>query len=255
MNGPEPQLSPSPRRTGDAVAIPGDYQARALHQGFVVQRFWHALKLDLIDRVLPPQAGARVLDVGCGSGVIAHHLAARAAHVDAVDANPSAIAYARAAYANANLHYHLGYVDALAFPDESFDQAYCLEVIEHIYEPQVRSLLSRLARLLRPGGTLLLTTPNYHSLWPLIEWALDALQLAPRMQHEQHVFKLSRARLQALGRAAGLDQVRLGRFCGAAPFASVISWRVAAALNRLENRFGNPLGNLLFAVWRRAGAH
>lgn len=251
MNCPDQQSRASSRRTGDAVAIPGDYQARALHEGFVVQRFWHALKFGLIECALPPRAGARVLDVGCGSGVIADYLAARVERVDAVDANPAAIEYARSAFTKPNLHFHRGYVDELAFAEETFDQAYCLEVIEHIYEPQVRVLLAKLARLLKPGGRLLVTTPNYHSLWPLIEWGLDAFKLAPRMKDHQHVLKLTRARLRAVGQAAGLEEACIGRFCGLAPFTSVLSWRLASAVNRLEDRLGSPLGNLMFAVWQR----
>jgi len=239
------------RRRGDAVAIAGDYQARAVREGFVVQRFWHSRKMGIIDGVCPPAPGSRALDVGCGSGVIAEHLAETASRVDAVDANPSAIAYARAHSTHANVHYHLACVEDLAFEEGAFDYACCLEVIEHLHEPQIRTLLGRIGRLLKPGGRLVVTTPNYQSLWPAVEYAMDAFGLAPRMQGDQHVSRLTPSRLYGLGRRAGLREVRRGRFCGLAPFASVLSWRLAEAVDHIEARLAGPLGHLLYAVWAK----
>lgn len=245
--------TPPPHRSGDTIAIAGDYQARALHEGFVVQRFWHTLKFRLIDRVCPPRPGARVLDIGCGSGVVANYLARTAAHVDALDGNRDAIAYAQSHAVGPNMAFHLAQIDAIPFEDGRFDQIYCMELIEHVYAHQVQALLSRIERLLAPGGELLLTTPNYASLWPVIEWAMDVLRLAPRMKDDQHVSKWTRGRLRAAARGAGFQEVRVGRFSGIAPFASVLSWGLASACDRLETRLGNPLGNVLYGVWRKAG--
>ena len=77
----------APRRTGDTIAIDGAYQYRALTEGNPVQRFWHEAKQLVIDRFLPPEPGDFVMDVGCGSGVIANHLAEQGAEVIAVDGN------------------------------------------------------------------------------------------------------------------------------------------------------------------------
>ncbi len=67
--------APARRRERDDVAIRGDYQARALESPWAVQRFWHAAKIRLLDRVAPGRPGLRIADAGCGSGVIARHLA------------------------------------------------------------------------------------------------------------------------------------------------------------------------------------
>lgn len=58
------------RRTGDTIAIDGGYQYRALTEGYRVQRFWHYSKTLAIQEFLPPQSTDRIIDVGCGSGVI-----------------------------------------------------------------------------------------------------------------------------------------------------------------------------------------
>ena len=240
------------------MAIAGDYQARAIREGFVVQRFWHHRKIEIADRFFPPPPGteapaprSRAIDVGCGSGVIAEHLADTAARVDAVDANPAAIEYARAHTTHPNVCYHLACAEELAFEEGTFDFACCMEVIEHLHEPQIAALLRRIGRVLKPGGRLLVTTPNYQSLWPAVEYAMDALRLAPRMRGDQHVSPLTPGRLRRLGRRADLREVCWGRFCGLAPFVSVLSWRLALAVNGVETRLANPLGHLLYAVWRR----
>lgn len=238
-------------RTGDTIDIDGGYQHRALTEGFVVQRFWHRLKTVTIERVAPPEPGMAVLDLGCGSGVVADWLATRARSVDAVDANPRAVEYARRTFARDNLTFHLATAEALPFAAARFDRIYVLEFIEHLYGSQLAALFTRLGSLLRPGGTVFLTTPNYRSPWPLLEGAMDRLGLAPHMEGEQHVFHPTPRLLESLARETGFSTVRQGRFAGVAPFAAAVSWRLAEALDRAEHRAGCPLGSLLYALWRK----
>jgi 2-polyprenyl-3-methyl-5-hydroxy-6-metoxy-1,4-benzoquinol methylase len=240
-------------RTGDRVAIPGDYQYRALHEGPAIQRFWHARRLDLVQRVAMPEPGMRALDVGCGSAIVSDFLATQGADVDAVDANEDAVRFVREKLARENLRVHLGLANELDFPKGSFDLVVCMEVIEHMATDQAQALAGDLARLLAPGGRLLVTTPNSLSLWPLIERAMDLFHLAPRMLGEQHVASYTARRLGALLERAGLDVCRVGRFCGIAPFSACVSRRLADMLDRLEWWLHEPLGNLLFAVAGRRG--
>ncbi len=242
---------PRIRRTGDSITIPGDYQARALRGGFVVQRFWHSLKFRLINRVSPPDEKSRVLDIGCGSGVVADYLARRAKTVDAVDGNEEAVAYAKKQFGRPNLRVHLGLVDEISFAPESFDRIYCLEVIEHLHLNQVEELFSSVHRLLAPSGRFLVTTPNYRSLWPIIELGMDRLRLAPQMRGEQHVTKFTVPRLRELGRSTQLDCLRIGRFSGAAPFLSVVSCRLAERIDDLEAAVRSPFGLVLYGLWTK----
>lgn len=238
-------------RTGDTIDIDGGYQHRALIEGFVVQRFWHRLKTITIERIAPPEPGMAVLDLGCGSGVVADWLAARARTVDAADANPQAIDYARRTFVRKNLSFHLATADALEFPEGRFDRIYVLEFIEHLYRGQLATLFARLRALLAPEGTLFLTTPNYLSPWPLLEGAMDRLGLAPHMDGEQHVSRPTPRLLRSLADESGFSVVRQGRFAGIAPFTAAVSWRLAEALDGAEYRFGCPFGSLLYALWRK----
>lgn len=239
-----------PERRGDRVVIAGDYQFRALTDGPVVQRFWHQSKLVAIDRHLPPRAGDRALDLGCGSGVVAHHLAAAGADVTAIDGNAEAIRFASTHFRLPNLEYRAGFLEDLALPAETFDRVYCLEVIEHLYRHQIHGLLGAVRRVLRPGGCLLLTTPNYRSPWPLIEKTLDLTGLAPRLQDDQHVTRFHRRRLRQACSDAGFETVTETTFCTVAPWLSPFGWPLAVAVDRLEARLRLPFGCLLLHVVR-----
>lgn len=101
-------------------------------------------------------AGSAVLDVGSGTGYGAAILAASGNAMTGVDRSEEAVRAAAAAYP----HVRFVVADALALPfqDGSFDAALCFEVIEHVEDPAV--LAHELARVLRPGGLLFLSTPN-----------------------------------------------------------------------------------------------
>jgi 2-polyprenyl-3-methyl-5-hydroxy-6-metoxy-1,4-benzoquinol methylase len=221
------------RRERDAIAIPGDYQARALESPRAAQRFWHAAKIRLIDRVAPAKPGSRVADAGCGSGVIADHLARTAAMVVGFDSNPAAIDFALKSYGSPRLEFVLGPFERIV-EQGPFDQIYCLEVLEHLYEEQAVETLRLFARAGAPGAELFLTTPNYRSAWPLIEWALDRLALVPTLDEAQHLTLFTKASLRRTVDAAGWKPYDLGAFNGVAPFLAPLSERVARAAERGE---------------------
>jgi magnesium-protoporphyrin O-methyltransferase len=242
------------RRERDAIAIAGDYQARALASPRAAQRFWHAAKLRIIDRVAPPKAGARIADAGCGSGVISAHLAASGAQVIGFDSNPAAVEYGTRTYASANLRFVLGPFELIE-NEGPFDQLYCLEVLEHLYEEHAIEVLRLCARASRPGAELFVTTPNARSAWPLIEWTLDRLQLVPTLDEAQHLTAFTRASLARALHAAGWTVEEMGTFNGVAPFLAPISERVARAAEAVEFKTARVMPwNLLYcrAVFKSA---
>jgi SAM-dependent methyltransferase len=92
-------------------------------------------------------AGTRVLDAGCGEGVLVEEFRGRLA-IDGVDPNYSSAIVRRES------------LTALSSADASYDRALCLDVLEHLsFEEQPRAL-AELFRVLRPGGELLVTVPN-----------------------------------------------------------------------------------------------
>jgi 2-polyprenyl-6-hydroxyphenyl methylase/3-demethylubiquinone-9 3-methyltransferase len=110
---------------------------------------------------LRPLAGLRVLDVGCGGGLICEPLARLGARVTGLDPAPETIEAARrhAAGQGLDIDYRAGRVEELAASEaEAFDAVTCLEVVEHVPDPA--AFLAACAGLLRPGGLMLLSTLN-----------------------------------------------------------------------------------------------
>jgi 2-polyprenyl-3-methyl-5-hydroxy-6-metoxy-1,4-benzoquinol methylase len=232
------------RRTGDNIEIPGRYQFDAFHSRIPLQRFWHRAKFEVVEAFLPPAKGDRCLDIGCGSGVLADYLARTASFVLAVDGNPAAIDFARERFGRPGLEFRLGLVDEWFGDPGTFDKIYIFEVIEHVTCAQVEVLLERASSLLKPGGGVLITTPNYASLWPLLERAMDVLRLAPRLRDSQHVNRLNSAKFAALvaGSSDGLKMTRLTTIHRTAPWLSFVSPSFAHRLLRLELGRGRGWG-------------
>lgn len=241
----------SVRRTGDTIPIEGAYQYHALYHGNPVQRFWHLSKQLVIDQFLPPQPGEQVLDVGCGSGVIAHHLAQLGARVTAVDGNQEAIDFANQTFASESLRFVHGLVDDTFLLDSPVDKIYCLEVIEHVYYEQALAMLHNFYGLLRPGGHVLLTTPNYRSLWPIIEFLCDTFMSTAKMGGDQHVCHYTSSRLKYLARHTGFHLEHLRSFCLFAPWLAPLSVTVAKRVHTLEVHAPLRVGALLVAVLRK----
>ncbi|HYC38025.1 MAG TPA: class I SAM-dependent methyltransferase [Usitatibacter sp.] len=104
-------------------------------------------------------AGKRVLDVACGEGYGSALLAGSAARVTGVDISEHAVAHARASYGElGNAVFECASCTRLPLPDASIDLAVSFETLEHIEEQE--RFLDELARVLTPGGILLLSCPN-----------------------------------------------------------------------------------------------
>jgi len=104
-----------------------------------------------------PLEGKSALDVGCGAGLLAEPLARLGAQVTAIDAAPELIGVARdhSNRQGLSIDYRAAAVENI---DGRFDLITSLEVIEHVADPQ--AFVKALAKLLAPGGLLILSTPN-----------------------------------------------------------------------------------------------
>ncbi|MCC7360382.1 MAG: class I SAM-dependent methyltransferase [Anaerolineales bacterium] len=134
----------------------------------------------------------RLLDAGCGTGGALRWLSAQA-QVTGLDLHPLALQYA----AGAGQPLARGSVTALPFARDSFDVVTCFDVLYHAAVPDDIAALRELARVLRPGGWLLLRVPAYNWL---------------RGAHDRQVHtrtRYTRAGLQARLLAAGLEVRRL----------------------------------------------
>jgi 2-polyprenyl-6-hydroxyphenyl methylase/3-demethylubiquinone-9 3-methyltransferase len=157
-------------------------------------------------RARAPLQDRRVVDVGCGGGLLAEALAAAQARVTAIDLAPAMIETARlhAAGAGIAIDYRVSDAGSLARQEPAaFDVVTCMEMLEHVPEPGL--VLDDCAHLLRPGGALFVSTinRNLHSFLLAIVGAEYVARLLPRGTHEYE--RLIRpSELARWARAAGL---------------------------------------------------
>lgn len=125
---------------------------------------WHAMLKPFLQ--CEDLAGKRVLEIGCGRGDFSCWVARNTqAHLTSADFSSTAVAKGRE-YAHSvgldDIHWEVMDIQSIAHPESGFDYVISCETIEHVPDP-VRAV-AELARVLRPGGKLFLTTPNYMNL-------------------------------------------------------------------------------------------
>jgi 2-polyprenyl-6-hydroxyphenyl methylase / 3-demethylubiquinone-9 3-methyltransferase len=153
-----------------------------------------------------PLPGCRLLDVGCGGGLLAEALSRAGARVTGIDLAPGMIEVARlhAAQEGLEIDYRVAAAEELAREQpQAFDAVTCLEMLEHVPDPA--ATVASLAALLRPGGALIVSTlnRNLRSFLTAIVGGEYLLRLIPRGTHEYERF-IRPAELARWGRAAGL---------------------------------------------------
>ena len=240
----------------DYHSVAGDYQYRALHSGHPMQRFWHGGKLTMIDQLIRPhlKAGSHVLEIGCGAGNLLLQATVPGSFPVALDLSMQALTFVRSRLeeAKSSAEAPSGFActqaigEFLPLKDESFDCVLMSEVIEHLEAPQIS--IREAARVLRPGGRLLITTPNYRSFWLLMEWTVDRLNMAPKMAGEQHISRFHPSSLKSLLIESGLDVEYAGSIYNLSPFLSLVSPEQAKRQLQRELDGRSALGMILVAI-------
>lgn len=161
-------------RLRNSISFP-DYDWRAHDSRIPLQRYWQRRRHKIIHDFTPP--GVSTVDVGCGSSRILASLP----HAVGVDMRFDKLSFMRAT--NRRLLQANGCI--LPFPDECFECAISSQVIEHIPDEGGR-LLDELTRVLKPGGILVLGTPDYGNWeWRVTERLYDLA--APGAYADEHV--------------------------------------------------------------------
>ena len=208
--------------------VQGPY--RTLHQ-------INPARLQFVERFVV-LSSLRVLDVGCGGGILSEALAERGASVLGIDLAESALQAAEAHRAGQAVEYRLESSRETAERGEVFDVVTCMEMLEHVADPA--AVLRDIHALLKPGGWAFFSTINrtFKARLGAVYAAEYLLRLVPQGTHQYDWF-IKPAELSRMAERAGLTPVA---FCG----MDYLPLRQSARLSR------NLDINYLFAARREA---
>ncbi len=168
------------------------------------------LRLNFIDGLVDLQ-GKRVLDVGCGGGILSESMDEKGAYVTGIDLGDKALKVAKLHQleSGSKVDYRLVSVEDLAKEQpSSFDVVTCMEMLEHVPDPE--AIIRACAQLVKPGGSVFFSTINRNLkayLFAVIG-AEYVLNMLPKGTHEYQKF-IKPSELSSWARYAGLDIAQL----------------------------------------------
>jgi len=178
-----------------------DYDHRAFYSRIPLQRYWQRKRYSLCMGFL--RNGDDVLDIGCGSSQIIQNLP----QAVAFDILRRKLRFLR----RTNPKRICASTFDLPFADQSFDQVIHSEVLEHVALDL--KIFRELNRVMRPGGTLVVGTPDYGRIWwPMIEWFYG--KLLPNAYADEHITHYNRGMLIDILADHGFRTIRYAYICG-----------------------------------------
>ncbi len=159
----------------DYSKIPLGHYDQVMRTGNPVRRAWHLQKFERIVECIPTRPQQSILDIGCFAGSFLSFLDEE--HFPrqlGVDILSDQIDFAKKTYGTSFREFrHIESINEIQKLSEKFDCVTLIEVIEHLRQDEISVLLENISLVLKPGGSLILSTPNYFSAWPLIEILLN----------------------------------------------------------------------------------
>jgi len=220
------------------------YYDKAYREGSSVQKYWNTNRFKkIIDKIvkLKPK---NIIDIGCGPGTLLSLIPKRVySKATGIDFDKKQTSFSKKKFKNnKKIKWISGDVTKLK-TKQKYDCIISSEVIEHIEPEKSSDLLKAMNKLLRKNGTLIITTPNYRSLWPIIEWFVN--RLGDVDYSEQHINKLNIKTLS--------DQLKNNKFIIKeaktfyiiSPFLSVISPKLSRFIQKIEETILPRLGSII----------
>ncbi|MCE5304069.1 MAG: methyltransferase domain-containing protein [Planctomycetaceae bacterium] len=250
---------PLPPLGFDYNVIPLGYYQQVLETGSPIRKAWHLQKFERVIECLPKMSGQSILDIGCFAGTFLSLLPQKTFKTQlGVDILEKQIDYANERFGTSYRSFrYIPSVSELGQIHQTFDCITLIEVIEHLTEAEICELFRQIDKRLNTGGTLVLSTPNYLSLWPLLEIAVN--RLSDVSYAEQHVTKFSYptcvSKLKRISETLASDFELMGRTTThfLSPFLAALSFSGAMRLSRLIpfKTWKNPLGSLILLSFRK----
>lgn len=204
MNSQHDEIKKFDRLADEFWKPDGDF--RSLHQINPLRLKYICGNADIV--------GKRVLDVGCGGGILSESLDEKGAKVTAIDLSEGGIGAAkvRQQLSHSSVDYRVqSTTDLLATHDEPFDVVCCLEMLEHVDDPQ--SIIEDCMKLIKPDGMVFFSTLNKTAKAKFLAvWAAEyVLNMVPAGTHNHEQF-IKPTTLKSMAKSVGLAPVDISGF-------------------------------------------
>lgn len=153
-----------------------------------VVEFEQIVRSKKVLRLLDPNPDELILDVGCGNARDLVSIAQKGSKYIGIDLSKKMIAEARSTLKKAGfeqVELRIGDATNMEFPDEMFDKVFASEVLEHI--PDYKKCIAEMVRVLKPSGSLIITTPNRESWYGFDRYVIYE-KIQRRKWSDQHPF-------------------------------------------------------------------
>jgi len=239
------------------LGIKGDYQYNAFYSPNLLQRNWHRNKFRMLSNYFenfPNLLEKKILDIGTGSGNFELLFHNKFKKIVGVDYNDEALSFLKIKLDELQImNVELFMQDITRFDKnvfrDKFDFIILVDVIEHIKLEQAQKLISELVYLLTNNGIILVITPNYNSLWYVIEMVLDKFSIVPKFKGEQHLCKYNPKNLTDLFLNNNLKKIYLTTF-NTNPFLAIFP-PLNNFLLAIEEFLNFRYGNLLMGIYKK----
>ena len=239
-------------------SFPSGYYHDVLERGHPVRKAWHLQKFERIISLLAPTES--ILDIGCFSGTFLSLIPNTSAHRQVgVDILKNQINFAKEHFENEfrTFYFIENIADIESTIQEKFDVITIIEVIEHLEVADIAKIITSAHRLLKKGGRLIITTPNYSSAWPAVEFLINLFsEVNYEEQHITHFsfFNIQKKLKRIIPGFDGffdLDVRTTTHFIS--PFLAAFSFdfaqRLSQSIDHFRWRF--PFGNLILISFRK----
>lgn len=220
----------------DYSKMPSGYYDQIYYKGSRIQRLWHYLKFYNFKNKIP--SNNKVLDIGCGPGTFSSFFSAK--KYCGIDIAQNQIKYAKKKYSKKQFKVIR---NKIPYPKNHFDTIVLIEIIEHLTNKETTKLLKESKRVLKENGQILISTPNYNSFWPVLEYILNLISKVK--YEEQHINKFTKKKLHLFLKNRKFININISTMLFISPFLFFLPKKTLKKISIIENKILN-FGNLIF---------
>jgi 2-polyprenyl-3-methyl-5-hydroxy-6-metoxy-1,4-benzoquinol methylase len=210
------------------------------HKNKGIRSAWHHIKFNFIKKRIKKKNNH--LDIGCGSGTFLSLLRNRFSV--GLDISQKQINFANKVYGNKKRKF-VTYKKKFNLKKNFFHSVSIIELIEHLSDTQIDNLLNQVHGVLKTGGRVYITTPNYFSLWPLLEIILN--KISEVSYEHQHINKFNYNKIKKIIDNKKFKINLCNSFVLFSPFLAFFSFKLSMTISKFENIFTKVIpGFLLF---------